>query len=281
MAFDFSRLGQVRQTPEFRVNTVRLGNFAAAIDDESPAHRKGQLASPIFANVPPMQATIETLRDVTSAFAFHGQHDFHYHLPIRPGMRLFCRATLRGAVPSPAGVSVIVKSETRDERDELVDEQYFNALIAGATLTKGVGDVAPEHRLPDSARSAPPFAEATYAMSADQTARYAEAARDYSAYTLRLDAAKALGFPHLLVHGMLTLAFAGRAVVDKACGGDSAKLKRLAGRFSAPVFLTPGEAITTKLWALGWQHGRQAFGYEASDADGRIVIKHGLAEVAP
>ena len=281
MEFDLSRLGQVRQTPEFRVNTVRLGQFAAAIDDEVPAHRDGIMASPVFANVPPMQATIETLRDVTSAFAFHGQHDFHYHRPIRPGMRLFCRATLWGAVPSPAGVSVIVKSETRDEKDELVDEQYFNALIAGAMLTKSVGDTAPEHRLPDTVRSTSPSAQATYAMSADQTARYAEAARDYSAYTLRLDAAKSLGFPHLLVHGMLTLAFAGRAVVDKACGGDGAMLKRLAGRFSAPVFLTPGQAITTKLWALGQRRGRQAFGYEASDAAGQIVIKHGLAEVMP
>lgn len=227
-----------------------------------------------------MQATIETLRDATSAFAFHGQHDFHYHRPIRPGMRLFCRATLWGAFPSPAGVSVIVKSETRDERDELVDEQYLNALVAGGALPAGVGEAAPKHRLPETVRSAAPIAEATYAMSADQTARYAEAARDYSAYTLRLDAAKALGFPHLLVHGMLTLAFASRAVVDKVCGGDSEMLKRLAGRFSAPLLLTPGQAITTKLWELGPQRGRRAFGYEASDAAGQIVIKHGLAEVA-
>ncbi len=281
MTFDLSRLGQVRQTPEFRVNSVRLAQFAAAIDDGSTAHCEGRIASPVFANVPPMQATIETLRHVTSAFAFHGQHDFHYHQPIRPGMHLFSRAMLWGAVPSPAGVSVVIKSETRDQRDEMVDVQYFNALIPGATLAKSIGDAAPEHRLPDSVKSDAPFAELTFGMSADQTARYAEAARDYSDYTLRLDAASALGFSHLLVHGMLTLAFAGRAIVDKACGGDSAKLKRLAGRFSAPVFLTPGQAITTKVWTLGRQHGRQAFGYESSDAAGQVVIKHGIAEVVP
>lgn len=280
MTFDLSRLGQTRRTEEFRVNTVRLAQFAAAIDDESPAHREGQLASPLFANVPPMQPMIETLRGVTSAFALHGQHDFHYHQPIRPGMRLFSQATLQGAIPSSAGVSITIKSETRDEKQALVDEQYFTALVAGAKLAKGAGEAAPEHKLSDLSKGAKPLVEMKCPMAADQTFRYADAARDYSAYTLRLDAAKALGFDHLLVHGMLTMAFAGRAVVAKACGGDSAKLKRLAGRFSAPVFLTPGQAITTRIWKLENQGGKQAFGFEASDASGQTVIKNGRAEVS-
>ncbi|MFO1056624.1 MAG: MaoC/PaaZ C-terminal domain-containing protein [Dongiaceae bacterium] len=277
---DLSGLGRLRKTQEFRVNTVRLAQFAAAIDDENPRHLEGAVASPIFANVPPMQPTIEVLRAVTPAFAFHGQHDFHYHRAIRPGMRLFSQATLRGAIPSAAGVSIMIKAETLDETGALVDEQYFTALVAGAKLDKPVGEAAPDHRLPEAARAAAPIATATYPMAADQTARYADAARDYSAYTLRLDAAKALGFEHLLVHGMLTMAFAGRAIVEHACGGDVDRLKRLAGRFSAPVFLTPGQAITTRIWRLEGKGGRQAFGYEASEASGNTVIKHGLAEVA-
>lgn len=280
MTFDLSRLGQTRRTEEFRVNTVRLAQYAAAIDDENAAHLDGRIASPVFANVPPMQPTIELLRSVTQAFAMHGQHDFHYHKPIRPGMKLYAQATLLGAVPSSAGVSVVIKSETHDERGDLVNQEYFSALVAGAALPKQVGEAAPDHRLVDAAKSAAPFAQATYPMAADQTLRYADAARDYSAYTLRLDAAKAQGFDHLLVHGMLTMAFAGRAVVEKACGGDVARLKRFAGRFSAPVFLTPGQSITTRLWKLDPRGGRQAFGYEASDVAGNIVIKNGLAEVA-
>jgi acyl dehydratase len=279
VTFDLSHLGQTRRTEEFRVNTVRLAQFAAAIDDESPAHREGQIASPVFGNVPAMQPMIEILRGVTPAFAMHGQHDFHYRQPIRPGMRLFSSAKLQGVIPSSAGVSVVIKSATLDERKEPVDEQFFTAFVAGAKLAKGAGEAGPDHRLPETATSAKPLAEAKYPMAADQTARYADAARDYSAYTLRLDAARKLGFDHLLVHGMLTMAFAGRAVVAKACGGDSAKLKRFAGRFSAPVFLTPGQAITTRIWKLENQGGRQAYGFEASDASGQTVIKNGRAEV--
>jgi acyl dehydratase len=279
-AFDLSRLGRLRQTPEFRVNTVRLAQFAAAIDDENPAHRQGTVAAPVFANVPAMQCSIETLRAVTSAFAFHGQHDFHYHRPIRPGMRLFSQATLWGAAPSPAGVSIVIRSETRDQNGELVDEQYLSALVAGATLAQPVGRTAPEHRLADAAKRQAPVAEVTYAMASDQTARYADASRDYSPYTLRREAAAAMGFPGLVVHGMLTQAIVGRAIVDKACGGDSTRLKRFACRFSAPVYLVPGQAITTRIWALAPRAGIRAFGYEASDTTGQVVIRHGLAEVA-
>lgn len=280
MTFDLSRLGQTQRTEEFRVNSLRLAQFAAAIDDENAALLAGQVASPVFCNIPPMQPCIEMLRSVTQAFAFHGQHDFRYHKPIQPGMRLYAQATLIGAVPSSAGVSVVIKTETRDQEKALVGEEYFSALVAGAALPKAVGEAAPDHRLPDAAKADAPFAEATFPMAADQTLRYADAARDYSAYALRLDAAKAQGFDHLLVHGMLTMAFAGRAIVEKASGGDVTRLKRFAGRFSAPVFLIPNQAITTRIWKLDERGANQAFGYEASDAAGHIVIKNGLAEVA-
>ena len=94
------------------------------------------------------------------------------------------------------------------------------------------------------------------------------------------EAARAKGFEHVLVHGMLTLAFAGRAVVETACGADSTRLKRLAARFSSPVYLVPGQAIATTLWSLDGSGDRARYGFESTDASGRIVLAHGLAEVA-
>lgn len=280
MSFNFSQLSRTWRTEEFRVNTVRLSQFAAAIDDESPSHREGTIASPVFANVPPMQPCIESLHSVTSAFTFHGEHDFHLHRPIRAGMRLFAQATLRGVIATPAGVSVVVHSETLDEHAALIDEQYFTAFVAGATLPQSVGVAAPKLHLSSDFNAGRPFAEATYGVSADQTLRYADAARDYSDYTLRLEAARAKGLDNILVHGMLTMAFAGRAIVGKVCGGDSTLLKRLAGRFSKPVYLVVNQALTTRIWYLNSQHERKIFGFETSDASGAIVIKNGVAEVA-
>jgi acyl dehydratase len=280
LGFDLSNIGKTRESVEFRVNTARLAQFAAATNDENPRHLEGATAPPVFANVPPMQQTIETLLQVTQDFAFHGEHDFHLHRPIQPGMRLRARATLHGVQPTPAGVSIIVKTETSELDGKLVDEQYFTALVAGARLDKGVGAAAPDHKVPDAVRDRTPLAKATYPMDADQTRRYADAARDYSEYALKLEAARARGLDGVLVHGMLTMAFAGRAVVDKACGGDSTRLKRLAGRFAAPVYLVPGQAITTTIWPMGRRDGREVFGFESVEAGGRTAIRHGLAEVS-
>lgn len=279
MSFDLSRLGTTLESVEFRVNTARLGQFAAATNDENPRHLEGAIAPPVFANVPPMQQTVETLQLVTKDFALHGEHDFHLHRPIMPGMRLRSRATLYGVHPSKAGVSIVIKTETHEIGGEIVDEQYFTGLVAGAKLDKGVGQTAPDHRLPEEARQKPPVAKVTYPMSPDQTRRYADAARDYSEYTLNIEAARAKGLDGILVHGMLTMAFASRAIVDKVCGGDTARLRRLGGRFSAPVYLVPGQAITTSIWSLGQRNGREVFGFESVEAGGRTAIKHGIAEV--
>lgn len=280
MTFDLSQLDRTWRTEEFRVSTVRLAQFAAAIDDESPAHNSGAIAAPLFANVPPMQPCIEALRSVTAAFAFHGEHDFHFHRAIRPGMRLFCEATLQGVVATRGGVSIIVHSKTLDEKGALVDEQFFTAFVARASLSTDSGRAAPGVPPFSALTAGPPAGEVKYEVSGDQTLRYADASRDYAEYTLRLEAAQAKGFAHIVVHGMLTMAFAARALVAQACEGDSTRLKRLAGRFSKPVFLIPKQTLATRLWKLDSSGDRQSYRFETSDAAGSVVIKNGLAEVA-
>jgi acyl dehydratase len=280
VTFDLSQLDRTWRTEEFRVNTVRLAQFAAAIDDESPAHRNGAIAPPLFANVPPMQPCIEALRSVTTEFAFHGEHDFHFHRPIRPGMHLFSQATLRGVVATRGGVSIIVHSKTQEKHGALVDEQYFIAFVAGASLPRSIGEPPPKVSPFSGSTAGAPVARATYPLASDQTFRYADASRDYADYTLRLDAARARGFEHIVVHGMLTMAFAARAVVAQVCAGDSTRLKRFAGRFSNPVFLIPDQALMTRLWKLDSGEGRERFRFETSDAAGNVVMKNGLAEVS-
>jgi acyl dehydratase len=277
---DTSLFGQAIRSEEFRVNTVRLAQFAAATNDVNPQHREGRTAPPVFAHVPVMQATVEALQKVTTAFAFHGEHDFRFHEPIRPGMRLYSSARLMGVHGTPAGAAIVIRTETHTDREELMNEQYFTALVAKESVAAPAGEAAPEHQVPDDATAGPPVASATAPLDADQTRRYADAARDYSDYTMSAEAARAKGLEAPLVHGMLTLALAGNAVVEHGCGADSARLKRLACRFSAPLYLVPGQALTTRLWRLDRRDGRDGYAFESRDAGGHIVLKHGLAEVA-
>ncbi len=59
MRFDLSRVGIVRESEEFRVNSHRLAQFAAALDDGNTDHAAGRIAPPVFAHIPVMQLLIE------------------------------------------------------------------------------------------------------------------------------------------------------------------------------------------------------------------------------
>ena len=68
------------------------------------------------------------------------------------------------------------------------------------------------------------------------------------------------------------MAFAGRAVLEAAHVEDPTRVKRLAVRFSAPVF--PGEIVTTRVWQVDG-----AYGFESVNVEGKPVIRDGLAEL--
>jgi len=87
------------------------------------------------------------------------------------------------------------------------------------------------------------------------------------------------GLPGIIVHGLCTMAFTSKVAIDRLCGGDPTRLKRLRVRFSRPVL--PGQTITTKVWADGDRDGCKVFTYETFNPDGQPVIKGGIAEVAP
>jgi acyl dehydratase len=106
------------------------------------------------------------------------------------------------------------------------------------------------------------------------------------------------GLPGIIVHGLCTMAFTAKVIVDHLCAGDPTRLKRLAVRFSRPVF--PGDTITTKVWpALDPAELRDAaavcdpirsaavsdslrtYAYETCNAEGLVVIRDGLAGISP
>ena len=83
--------------------------------------------------------------------------------------------------------------------------------------------------------------------------------------------AKMAGLPGIIVHGLCTMAFTSKVTIDKLCGGDPTRLKRLRVRFSRPVF--PGQTITTKVWQEGERDGRKIYAYETYNPEGHAVIE--------
>jgi acyl dehydratase len=172
-----------------------------------------------------------------------------------------------------SGTTVVLKTESRDGEDRLLNEQYVTEFYRGVSGGTGDGEEAPDHRMPDELAGSEPVATPTYPIAEDQAQRYAEASGDRNAFHLDDEVARAAGLPGIIVHGLSLMAFAGRAVLASQEIEDPAEVLRLAVRFSRPM--APGDALTTRVRRP--QEG--AVWFDATNGAGEVVLKDGLVEL--
>jgi acyl dehydratase len=267
VSFDLSAIGRAGAERRYEVTAAALRAYADATDDVP--------GGPVFAIVPVWEALAPASRAVASdearARVVHYEHDIVAHRPIEAGMTLASRAVPVALLARPNGTSLVIRTETRTEDGQLVNEQYVTEFFRGFTAAASIGERPADHRL--VVDGAKPVAEITYPVAEDQTVRYAEASGDDFAIHLDDEFARRLGLPGRIMHGLCTLAFAARAVRQAADGADPRAFRRLAVRFSAP--LLPGGTLTTRIW-----RGDGGYGFEAVDGDGQTVLKDGKAELA-
>ena len=276
--FAIATLGQSVVGRPFPVTAERIAAYAVATNDESASCRRGDVAPAVFAFVPLRPVLRALLKEVSPLYeqlkGLHGEQDILVHEPIRPGMELTSRGEVAGIHSRSSGVAVIIRLESRDAADRLVNEHHTTIFFPGADLDRSVGIDTPDHSLPAGLGERPPDILVTQQVDTDQPRRYAEASGDTGRYHLDEQAALSAGLPGIIVHGMCTMAFAGRAVVGHAAGGDPSRLRRLAVRFARPVL--PGETLTTSIWALA---GPGESALETRNMSGEVVLANGRAEV--
>jgi acyl dehydratase len=276
--FTLDALGVAGPEHRFDVTADAISAYAAATDDDAPAARAGRIAPPVFAIVPVWDTIARASLSAASPSArkrvVHYAQDMHLAKPIEAGMTLVSRATPVALHARPNGTVLVIRTETRDDGSDFVNEQYVTEFFRGVEAPGERGGAAPSHRLGDDAKASDPTVELTYPVAEDQTNRYAAASGDTFAIHLDDEAARAVGLPGRILHGLCTMAFTGRAVLEAAGRDDPGAISRLAVRFSAPV--APGDAVTTRVWDLD---NGSVFGYEALDSSGRTVIKDGRAEL--
>jgi acyl dehydratase len=265
VSFDVDALGRAGEPRRYEVTEAALAAYADATDDLP--------GGPVFAIVPVWETIAPASRSVASEEArkrvVHYEQDLLLHRPIEAGMTLVSHATPTALLARPNGTSLVIKTDTRTDLDELVNEQYVTEFFRGIEAEQSVGERAPDHKLE---ADGDPMAELAYPVADDQTVRYAAASGDDFAIHLDDDVARAVGLPGRIVHGLCTMAFAGRAVLEAASLEDPRAVKRLAVRFSAPLF--PGETVTTRVWRVNG-----GYGFESVNPEGTPVIKDGRAEL--
>ncbi|MFG1643881.1 MaoC/PaaZ C-terminal domain-containing protein [Amycolatopsis sp. NPDC049252] len=276
MKFDATGLDKWTEPVSFDVTRERLAEYAAATNDPIPAHRAGDVASPVFAIVPVFQSLLEPALEVVPASLFgkvlHGEQDFRFHRPIRPGDALVSRAKMTGYEGLPKGTRATVHLECRSVSGELVNEQYVTFFVRGFDTGEKQGVLGPGHRFDDALRSRAPVAKVGQHVDDDQTFRYGPAAGDPMPIHLDEDVARAAGLPGIIAHGLCTMAFTSWAVLTEVGESSVDRLRRLAVRFASPVL--PGQDLSTSIWSAG--PGLYAFETTVGD---QVVVKDGLAEI--
>lgn len=285
LRFNPEGLGVWTAESSFEVTRERLQEYAAATNDPIEAHRSGDLASPVFAIVPVFESLMEPALEVVPipliGKVLHGEQDFRFHRPIRPGDVLTSRGRMTGWQGQANGTAACVYLETRAVDGELVNEQFVTFFVRGFDTGDTRGELAPGHRFGESLRGDSPEAEVKQHVDEDQTFRYSPAAGDPMPIHLDAEFAKEMGLPGIIAHGLCTMAFTSWAVLTEVGGSDVSRLRRLAVRFAKPVL--PGQDITTSIYrSTGNGAGDgdvTTYAFETA-VDGDLVLKDGLAEIA-
>ncbi|HWD07719.1 MAG TPA: MaoC/PaaZ C-terminal domain-containing protein [Actinomycetota bacterium] len=279
MAINTGAVGRTYPSSTYLVTAEAIRAYAAATNEDNPVFTGADpVAPPAFPVVPGASILAAALFDpelgVNLARLVHGEEDHRLHVPIRPGDQLAVAGSLEAVDIKETGETFTVYTSLTNQDGVLAAELRSMMFVRGSgsrSRAAGAGEAAPQPELAFSA---------VQKVDEDQTYRYAEASGDHNPiHTDPEFARNAAGLPGIILHGMATMAFAGKVILDEACAGDPARLQRLKVRFSKPVF--PGETLTTRVWLApgGASGGVVTYEFETLNTRGSAVLKNGIAEV--
>ena len=264
-----------REPAEF-ARAADIEAYAKATRDSNPRYAEGteQIAPPLFAvravHKMAQGAVMDRSLDLDLGRLVHGEQEMTFHQVLRPWDLMTPRGQLL-KVEEKASGKVIDLGQTifvdGAPAVEIVSRYFIRGSKSG-----GSSEPAAEPE-----RGAPLFTS-TATLEPGQTVDYAAASRDDNPIHTDDSIAKAVGFPSVIGHGLLTMAFVQRGVIDNLLAGEAANLKRLKVRFSKPVL--PGDEITTRGWLKSEANGRRIIEIESVNQRGEKVITNGEAELA-
>jgi acyl dehydratase len=256
------------------VDPAAVRAYAAATDDPAPDHAGGTVAPPLFPAVwladalPPLAAV---LPGATLASVVHLRHGMVQRTALRAGQAVDVRVAVRAAAPTPAGVGLDLALSCHEDgaTGAILHEQSLGLLVHGHRCDEPFGRPAPVAPAP-AAGDGSPSRQTRWTIADDQTKRYAAVSGDENPLHLDDAAARAMGFPGVIVHGLCSLAMAAWALTP--AGDRRRPLTRLSARFGGPVF--PGDELVLQGWGDG------PVGFVVRNGAGRRVLRSGRAEFA-
>jgi len=279
MALPLDKLGAKFDVGSSILSAEKAREYALATNDGNALYATGRYAPPVFGVVPTWSAMVAAVEGVVPPDAqkriVHGERDMHFHAPLIPGMRLHSESEAHSWRVGSSSTRYTIRIISRDDSGNLVLDQYVTMFIQKENTGESAGPDKPDHGFPDAARANELCLRSCH-IDADQTYRYRDASGDNMPIHIDDAFAKRVGLPGIIVHGLCTMAMNGHAVIDGLAGGDPARLKRLAVRWSKHVL--PGTDLVTRIYDGGTDGDRRILAFE-STSEGSLVVTNGRAEI--
>lgn len=200
----------------------------------------------------------------------HGEQDITFHHPVPPEGTLTTNGAISGLYDKGKnkGAIIVADSETRHSNGNILCNTRFTIFArkdGGFGGEKKSGPVTafpsgdPDIVVEDRPAENQPL---LYRLTGDLFPLHADP-----------EFAKAAGFNRPIMHGMGTLGFACRALVGALTPCAPERVRRLACRFTRPLY--PGIAIATRIWKTGDGH---ALWKTVNTETGETVLDNGRFE---
>lgn len=277
MGLNTALVGKKYPPGTYEVTADAIHKYAAATNEDNPKFTGDVPVTPPCFPIVPAGTTIGKVMfdeelGVNLPFLVHGEEDHLLAAPISAGDVLTVASALESIKVKETGETFTVHTTLTNQNGILAAEVRSLMFIRGT----GSGSKSKSQQQEPARQIA---FETVQKFDDDQTYRYAEASGDHNPIHLDVDYAKNMaGLPGIIIHGMCTMAFASKVVLDEACGSDPSRLRRIKVRLSKPVF--PGQTTTTRGWVDEKRDGVTVYGFETLNPNGESVIRNGVAEVA-
>jgi acyl dehydratase len=282
MGLNRDLVGKHYPPQDYGVTEVATTKYTQAYNEDNPwfldtTRPGGIIAPPMFGVVmswlPLMMVITDSALGVDLLRLLHSEQDIYFFRPAAPGDIVTSVAKITTVEEKSNGESFTVEVNSINQRREAVQRLLFTAFIRARGSRE-----RPHERPLEETPSEEPILHVRQTIDHDQTYRYANASGDHNPIHIDEATAKMAGFPGIIVHGLCTMAFASKVMIDHVCDRDPRRLRRLFARFSRPVF--PGQEVTTSIWRRSEQAELRSYTYETVNPEGKAVIKDGVVEVS-
>jgi acyl dehydratase len=199
---------------------------------------------PVFSSMGASLFNVEGLK-FNPALLLHGEQDIEIHRPLPTQAKLESQVRIAGIYDKGKAALVVLEVKTGEGGSRLFTNRFSLFLRGeggfGGESGPKAGNEAPA-RAPDLTVETPtlPQQALLYRLSGDKNPLHADP-----------EFAKMGGFDRPILHGLCSFGIVCKAAVDRALGGDVAKVARYQARFAGVFF--PGETMVTSVWREGKQ----------------------------